>query len=222
MAEIQLDEILKKLSIKSDDDPSDTLPADVKQVIRSYMLKVVTPSAIILSVISAGFGFLINEWARGEAYVKAYGEASKSILDTAQAAGVSKGQTDLLLTETKESAKIVAGLKDEITQKKFDVEGLVKGNFDSISQSLLKDQSFKASLAGVNQEQLKALSQALADLKANIAHSSPDLRNVVGLSLKCPDGYYLSGITFQDQAGLGHGALWGPSATCAKPFTGTP
>src|SRR5229473_7032266 len=157
MSEIKLDEILKKLSIKSDDDPGGASPVDVKQVIRSYMLKVVTPSAIILSVISAGFGFLINEWARGEAYVKAYGEASKSILDTAQAAGVSKGQTDLLLTETKESAKIVAGLKDEITQKKLDVEGLVKGNFDSISQSLLKDQNFKASLAGVNQEQLKTL-----------------------------------------------------------------
>jgi hypothetical protein len=77
MTEINLDEILKRLSIKSDDDSSDALPADVKQVIRSYMLKVVTPSAIILSVISAGFGFLINEWARGEAYVKAYGEAFK-------------------------------------------------------------------------------------------------------------------------------------------------
>lgn len=195
MADLLLEDILKKLSTKSDDQ-SDALPVDVKQAIRSYMIKVITPSAIILSVIFAGFGFLINEWARGEAYVKAYGEASKSILDTAQAAGVSKGQTDLLLTETKESAKIVAGLKDEMTQKKMDFDGLVKGNFDSIAQSLLKDQSFKASLAGVNQEQLKTLGQSVGDLKNNLGRSSPDIRNVVGLSLKCPDGYYVSGITF--------------------------
>jgi hypothetical protein len=68
------------------DDPADQLSLRAKVAIRSFMIKTAIPSAVVLSVVSAVFGFLLNEWAPGEAYVKAYGEASKSILDTATAA----------------------------------------------------------------------------------------------------------------------------------------
>src|SRR5262249_15054993 len=149
-----------------------------KLAIRSYMIKVATPSAIILSVVSALLGFLLNEWARGEAYVKAYGDASKSIIDTATAAAVSRGQSDLLLSEIKDVAKGVATLKEDITQKKIEVDEFLKRNFDSISQTLLKDDKFKASLARVDQEQFKALEAAVSSLKLNLSKSSTDIRNV--------------------------------------------
>jgi hypothetical protein len=124
---------------ESENDPSELLSGPAKRAIRAYMIKVATPSAIILSVVSAILGFLLNEWARGEAYVKAYSEASKSILDTAQAAAVSRGQSDLLLTEIKDSAKGVAALKEEITQKKIEVDDFLRAlseHADSIEDSI--------------------------------------------------------------------------------------
>jgi hypothetical protein len=199
-----------------EEDSSELLTPQAKRAIRSYMIKAATPSAIILSVVSAILEFLLNEWARGEAYVKAYGEASKSILDTATAAAVSRGQSDLLLTEIKDSAKGVGALREEITQRKIEVEDILKKNFEGVSQVLLRDEKFKSSLAGIDQEELKALRANLSDLKLNLAKSSPNIRNFDGRIVRCPDGYYLVGFTFQDQSGLAHGALWGPSATCSK------
>jgi hypothetical protein len=199
-----------------DVDPSELLTPAAKLAIRSYMIKVATPSAIILSVVSAILGFLLNEWARGEAYVKAYGDASRSVLDTATAAAVSRGQSDLLLTEIKESAKGVAALKEEITQKKIEVEDFLKKNFEGVAKVLLGDDKFKSSLARVDQEQFKVLETTVSDLKSNLLKSASDTRNLDGRIIKCPDGYYLIGFTFQDQPGLGHGALWGPSATCGR------
>jgi hypothetical protein len=202
------------------DDPADQLSLRAKVAIRSFMIKTAIPSAVVLSVVSAVFGFLLNEWARGEAYVKAYGEASKSILDTATAAAVSRGQSDLLLTEIKDSARGVSALKEEITKKKIEVDDFLTKNFEGVSQILLRDEKFKSSLVRVDQEQFKVLEAAVSDLKANLSKSS-DTRNVDGRIVKCPDGYYLNGFTFQDQPGLGHGALWGPSATCARPNVGS-
>jgi hypothetical protein len=56
----------------------------------------------------------------------------------------------------------------------------------------------------------------LSKLKASLLKPPTELKPVNGNSLKCPDGFYLISATFQDQSGLGHGALWGPSGVCAK------
>lgn len=39
---------------------------------------------------------------------------------------------------------------------------------------------------------------------------------IEGRIVTCPDNSFLAGWKFQDQPGLDHGALWGPSAICRK------
>ena len=41
-------------------------------------------------------------------------------------------------------------------------------------------------------------------------------KQIDGRVLACPPGSFVAGWTFQDQPGLSHGALWGPSAICRK------
>jgi hypothetical protein len=149
-------------------DPSDLLTEPAKRAIRSYMLKVATPSAIVLSVISAILGFLLNEWARGEAYVKAYNEASKSIIDTATAAAKSSMQVELLLSEIKKSSETVASQADQITKSKIQVDEFLTKNFDGIAQTLLQDDKFRNSLVKVDQQQFGNLESKLAALSATI------------------------------------------------------
>jgi hypothetical protein len=61
-----------------------------------------------------------------------------------------------------------------------------------------------------------ALKNEIEALRSDIQKSSTKTQLIDSRIIKCPDGYFLVGISFQDQAGLAHGALWGPSATCAK------
>ncbi|WP_145963625.1 hypothetical protein [Bradyrhizobium algeriense] len=56
----------------------------------------------------------------------------------------------------------------------------------------------------------------LAKLRNGLLSAASERKPVGGLKLDCPEGYYLTSVQFQDQSGLAHGALWGPSATCAK------
>ena len=65
-----------------------------KAAIQSYLLKIFIPSATVLSILSATLGFLVNQWAFGAAYVKAYGEASSEIVKIASAVGSVKGEDD--------------------------------------------------------------------------------------------------------------------------------
>jgi hypothetical protein len=58
--------------------------------------------------------------------------------------------------------------------------------------------------------------QELSRMRDGLLSPPTETRNISGNALKCPDGYYLTAAVFQDQSGLAHGALWGPSGTCAK------
>jgi hypothetical protein len=192
------------------------LSEPARRAIRAYMLKVVTPSAIVLSAISAVIGYLINEGARGNAYTTAYGQALSSIVATTQSTTLARSQAESLLEDTKKTVKDISALKEAVTAQKSEVDNFLKMNFEGVSQKLLGDEKFKTSLARVGDERFKALDNLVTVTRESLTKTSSDTRSVPGNVVRCPDGYYLIGIAFQDQSGLAHGALWGPTGTCAK------
>lgn len=58
------------------------LSLEAKELIRNYMVKIVTFPGIILTVVGFLLGFFLNDVAKTTAYNKAYEEASKIILGT--------------------------------------------------------------------------------------------------------------------------------------------
>jgi hypothetical protein len=97
-----------------------------------------------------------------------------------------------------------------------DAENLRTLDYQKIVGTLMSDSRFSSVLATLSDQRLQAIASQISQLKASLGTASTDVRNVPGRIMKCPDGYYVIGWSFQDQPGLDHGALWGPSATCAK------
>lgn len=148
-----------------------------KEAIRKYILQIVVPSATVLAVISAIMGFLLNEWARGEAYVKAYGEASKSILDTATAAGQSRGKVESLAAEVEKISSTVRATLSSAQQSKLDIDQLVNKNYGMIAKALVDNEEFRRSLAKVDNEALGALEQRVASLFTTMSNVTSIVQN---------------------------------------------
>jgi hypothetical protein len=64
---------------------------------------------------------------------------------------------------------------------------------------------------------VQSLQTELSNTRAGLLRTASETKTTIGgLKFQCPDGYYVVGMNFNDQEGLGHGALWGPSGVCAK------
>jgi hypothetical protein len=83
------------------------------------------------------------------------------------------------------------------------------------AQSATKKSEDLSSKLDETRAQISKLSTQIEQLRTNLLQKG-DTKVVEGRIMTCPDGYYVKGWTFQDQPGLGHGALWGPSAVCAQ------
>ena len=113
-------------------------------------------------------GFAINEVACGDAYVKAYGEASKSIIDTATAASKAVGQVETLGDVSKKSSDDGEGALKSVLNSKLQLEQLLNSDTNAIASALVARPDFKTALANVSQDELKKLSSQIDSLQENI------------------------------------------------------
>jgi hypothetical protein len=109
----------------------------------------------------------------------------------------------LLLTSTKSVAQESCAMSS--IRSGGSTTDLADANFKKLNDCL-KDLTAK----------LEQTQNELTKLKASLLKAPTELRPINGNNLKCPEGFYLITAAFQDQPGLGHGALWGPSGVCAK------
>jgi hypothetical protein len=151
------------------------LSEPTKVAILGYLFKIFIPSTVVLSLLSAAFGFLINRWAYGEAYVKAYGEASSEIVKIASAVGLVKGDVDASKAQVDASKAQVDASKTQVeiareqvlsvfqtaTNARMQLENLVTKDYDDMAKTLLRDDKFRSSLANVSQEQMKTLERRI-------------------------------------------------------------
>jgi hypothetical protein len=90
------------------------LTEDAKRAIQSYLFKLVIPSALGLSILSLIVGFFLDRVARGDAYAKAYGEASGEIIKLASAVGAQKASVDESKKQVDDAQKQVESAKAKV------------------------------------------------------------------------------------------------------------
>jgi hypothetical protein len=90
---------------------------------------------------------------------------------------------------------------------KMDKVARVEPDFQSLNDCL-----------GKLQDKIDKLEKSISTLRANLLKPGPAANTVSIPSevIRCPPGTYLIAITFQDEGGLAHGALWDPQGVCAK------
>ncbi len=222
----------------------DVLSEAGKRAINAYIIRYITPSAVGLSIVSAIVGYVANGLGQAEATKNSFDKIAAPVI--ASATNVAKAEAtaqalskdvDKLLTEAKvaaekaeksssdaaaaveqgrASAKIVEQIRTDTEAKQREIENLRSLDYDKVASALLKQPALSDSLSRLTSQQYSTLDKQISDLRAALAAGSSDVKTVDGRIMRCPDGYYVVGWTFQDQPGLGHGALWGPSAACAR------
>jgi hypothetical protein len=65
-------------------------------------------------------------------------------------------------------------------------------------------------------ERVDQLQRVITTMRGNLLRSASETVPIDSRIIKCPEGSYLVAMSFEDQAGLAHGALWGPKAVCSK------
>jgi hypothetical protein len=192
------------------------LTDDAKQAMRAYMLKLVTPSAIALSIVSAIIGYIAHGLGEAEAMKAVFDKMAGPVIISAENVAKAEEQSKSQSEQIKQSAAIVEQLRASIEKTKLEADQLKTLDYEKITEVLMGKPGFADKLSKLTDQQYKALTDQIDQMRSSLSHSSVDVKNVDGRIMKCPDGYYVTGWTFQDQPGLGHGALWGPNATCAK------
>jgi hypothetical protein len=166
-------------------EPSDFLYEPDRRAIRSYMLKLVTPSAVVLGLVSGIVGYLwtemVRERAYGVAYTTAYGQAIASILKTASDAVTARDGAENALVEITRMRNMVA----------VEIQALASKNYRELAEKLVLVQGFKESLAGVAQDQVDILSgkvKQLTDFETKITNLLASIRSPTPYTTDCKRG----------------------------------
>jgi gas vesicle protein len=182
----------------------DRLTEEAKRAIRAYILKLVTPSAIALSIISAVIGYVARGWGETEAMKVMFDKLSGPVIASAENVGRAEEQSKNLSTQIRQSADIVDRLRASIEKSKLEADDLKSLNYEKITEVLIGKPGLADKLSKLTDQQYSALRNQIDQIKSALLRTSSDVQNVDGRIMKCPDGYYVIGWTFQDQAGLGH------------------
>lgn len=148
--------------------PDGQLTEAAKTLIHAYLFKIGIPSAVALSILSALGGFAINEVARGTAYVQAYGEVSKNILETASKASQALGQAESLRDASKKSSDDAETALSAVRNAKLQLEKLISNDADAIATALVAKPDFKTSIANIQQDEFKKLGGQVSSLRDSI------------------------------------------------------
>lgn len=83
------------------------------------------------------------------------------------------------------------------------------------AESLSKRTESLTSELDLTRRQIAELNAEISNLRSSLLQAG-ETKSIEGRVMTCPDGYYVKGWAFQDEPGLAHGALWGPSAICGQ------
>jgi hypothetical protein len=129
------------------------LTPEAKDAIRAYMLKLVIPSAAILTIISGALGYVASGLARLEATsaatADAYAAAEKAVDAAAGAKDANQRAAD--------AVKIAEASAEILDKAKRQTDQLLTGQYDAFSQSLFATKGFRDALGKIGDQQAKDL-----------------------------------------------------------------
>jgi hypothetical protein len=176
-----------------------SLSESEKQAIRSYILKFMTPSAVILSIVSAILGYVASGLTRLEVFADAHGKASQEIFRAVADAASAKSEAQLLLntarTASSDYSTAVNGLKAALS----DADKFLSGNYQIIAEKLVGVKVFRDSLANVADERINALQAQLNAIQGKLVAVNKTTQQAGRFGggtapILCPTGQVVVGV----------------------------
>lgn len=155
---------------------------DVKELVQKYILSIVVPSGIFLSLLSFVLGFFVNDWARASAYADAYADAFResfeSIEEVSRSIALYEATSDATQSKAERTLSDVELMSETASGLLADIEAvLASGEYDTLANTavdLLKEDS---------------------DFKSGIVNDwYPNGAIVFGFRPSCPSGWTPIGI----------------------------
>lgn len=199
---------------------SNTLTDGQKLEIRSYILRVVTPSATVLAILSGLAGFFINKVGVDEGFQQGYSQAFTALFDLTNKTATANSNAQNALDEIAVEKVAIDKYLKEIDAARAKVSVLASGDTSAIADTLLADKVFIGKLASAGSIELKSLQEQVAGLQKTIiplvTPPPPPRVGPHGSGSDCAPGTYMSGIAFSSAAGGSHGYLDAASIKCQK------
>jgi hypothetical protein len=218
------------------------LTLEAKEAIRSFVWRLVVPSAVALAILSAIAGFVVKDWALTEANARVSTLVQTKIDSAEKAIDTSKDNfytaQSALNTQTERLKYVAEDFKEKSAAISKVLIALqdIKAKFDDytpVQISQLRDVLNKFAAGKDISSDIHPEKQppASAQLKLETVQSDQvqfllkALRTLAvnsderpgigeGTTSRCPAGTYAVGVDFRDQPGLAHGALWSGRIVC--------
>ncbi len=156
--------------------PSETDPhlsLQAKDLIRSFVIRLVIPSGIGLTLISFAFGFIVNDMAKKQAYVDAYAKAYEEAMKS-QSAVVA--QSAARIAEAEVTTKSVTKAMSEaliIADKIKSIESLAKSDVQvtAIAKALSDSPDFSNRVTALLGQQLATTNKWVKNIYGQAAQT---------------------------------------------------
>ncbi|MBB2823279.1 UNVERIFIED_ORG: hypothetical protein GGD59_006585 [Rhizobium esperanzae] len=154
------------------------LSLEAEKAIRAYILKLVVPSSVVLTIISGLVGYVaggiatIDAVREGEKYAK---EVAKTITDAnidvqLAKAAVARAASDAkdASTAANNAAKAADAAQNHLAAVTNSVDAVIEGKFDQLAESLFKIPGFSTKLAALSNSEITGIVNRLGKLETNV------------------------------------------------------
>ena len=139
------------------------LTYEAKEAINQYVYKKMIPTGVIATLVSFAVGFVVNDWARGQAYTTALMEVSSQVSEISAELGEKKGQVSTILEEVKDTKREVSAALLEVQSDSDKVKNILSSSktADDLVKVLSTDEDFTYAIVEQSHEKLEQLSGAM-------------------------------------------------------------
>jgi len=128
------------------------LTLEAKELIKKYMIKLVTIPGVLLAILGFLIGFFLNDVAKASAYNKAYEKASQLILELTKETSTAALESKKIKNDAEQVFKQLEDIKTNVELSKAVL--MSKGNVKEVAEILLTHDDFKRlitdSMAGIH------------------------------------------------------------------------
>jgi hypothetical protein len=193
------------------------LTPEARDAIRTYMLKFVIPSAVLLTAVSGALGYAVSGLAR----IDASGEAAKYALAAAGAAAEAKANAAQAAIEAASSqAKALAAAstaeetKTYLLSVKDQLDKVLTGQYEGLAKSLFAIKEFRDSIQTIPQRQIGEINAKFEEIQRVLYDGGEALVSAPGNV--CPPGTYAVKVGSVSVSGGAHGFLESVNVACRQ------
>lgn len=133
------------------------LTPEARDAIRDYIVKLVIPSAAVLTIVSGALGYVLSGLAKLEASATAAERANVAALKAAEAASDARSAS----LRASDAVKSAEASSKALESAKHKTDQLLTGQYDAFTQTLLGQSAFREALGKLGDQNFKDLSDKI-------------------------------------------------------------